>query len=266
MMFFGSSARLIGAHHLDRAGAGLVDQEAHACAGRCRARRCRCLPARSARCTSCWFSRSAVSRSAASSGRSGRRGGSCRRPHGRRCSTAGRRRRLRRTESSMQLGQARDRHAGVGGHGAAAGLASACRRSRRGGAPSTAGCAPRAWWPIRSLRRRARAAMSCTVCGLLLHAGRAAVELHQQHRRLAQRSACRAALTARTAFASSSSQRAIGTPIWMIWMVVVHRRGDAREVADRRRSPPRAAGRACSVISVITPSVPSLPTNSRVRS
>ena len=28
------------------------------------------------------------------------------------------------------------------------------------------------------------------------------------------------ALTARTALASSSSQRAIGTPIWMTWMVV----------------------------------------------
>ena len=42
------------------------------------------------------------------------------------------------------LGQARDRHAGVGAHGSGSPGASAARRSRPGGARSTAACAPRA--------------------------------------------------------------------------------------------------------------------------
>jgi hypothetical protein len=72
-------------------------------------------------------------------------------------------------------------------------------------------------------------------------------------------------LTARTALASSSSQRAIGTPIWMTWMVV---RTAASMLGNWQIAALTASGSGYrrSVISVITPSVPSLPTNSRVRS
>ena len=71
--------------------------------------------------------------------------------------------------------------------------------------------------------------------------------------------------TARTACVSSNSQRAIGMPIWMIWIVVrtaasmLGKVQVAAEIAS-------GSGYSRSVISVITPSVPSLPTISRVRS
>ena len=73
------------------------------------------------------------------------------------------------------------------------------------------------------------------------------------------------ALTATTAFRSSSSQRAIGTPTWMISIVV-----STADFASSNETIAAAtlSGRGCSfsVISVITPNVPSLPTIRRVRS
>jgi hypothetical protein len=98
--------------------------------------------------------------------------------------------------------------------------------------------------------------------GLLLHAGLAAVELHQQHRRLAQaelRGVDRAhgvrveQLAARDRHAHLDDLDGR-----------VDRRADAGR-ADRRDTA-SGSGYSFSVISVITPSVPSLPTNRRVRS
>ena len=73
------------------------------------------------------------------------------------------------------------------------------------------------------------------------------------------------ALTTRTALASSSSQRAIGTPIWIIWIVA---RTAEFTSGNWQIAALTASGSGCSlsVTSQITPSVPSLPTMSRVRS
>jgi hypothetical protein len=72
-------------------------------------------------------------------------------------------------------------------------------------------------------------------------------------------------LTARIAWASSSSQRAIGTPIWIVSMVVC----TAASMLGKKHTAALTAsgsGYSRNVTSVITPSVPSLPTNRRVRS
>ena len=72
-------------------------------------------------------------------------------------------------------------------------------------------------------------------------------------------------LTARAVRASSRSQRAIGTPIWMMAIVV-------RTATSTLGNEPTAAATASgsgygrSVISVKMPSVPSLPTDRRLRS
>ncbi len=73
------------------------------------------------------------------------------------------------------------------------------------------------------------------------------------------------ALTARTAFRSSSSQRAIGTPTCVSWMVALTAPAMSLkwQIAALTAS---GSGYSFSVTSVITPSVPSLPTNSRVKS
>ncbi len=69
----------------------------------------------------------------------------------------------------------------------------------------------------------------------------------------------------RTVLASISSTRAIGTPSWIIWMTVrtaasmLGKEHTAAEIAS-------GIGYSRSVTSVMTPSVPSLPTNRRVRS
>ena len=72
-------------------------------------------------------------------------------------------------------------------------------------------------------------------------------------------------LTAITALASISSQRAMGTPIWMIAMTVSTA---ALASSNEQMAAATLSGSGCSfsVTSVITPSVPSLPTISRVRS
>ena len=57
----------------------------------------------------------------------------------------------------------------------------------------------------------------------------------------------------------------MGTPIWMIWIVVrtaASIDGKVQVAADIASG----SGNTLSVISVITPSVPSLPTKRRVRS
>ena len=117
------------------------------------------------------------------------------------------------------LGQPRDRHAGVGGDGAAAGVQSACRRSRPCGAPSTAACAPRACWPTGSLRRRSSLGDRLHGFGLLLARRPRCRGIPSAASATSRRPSRLCALTARTAFTSSSSQRAMGTPIWMTWMV-----------------------------------------------
>ena len=73
------------------------------------------------------------------------------------------------------------------------------------------------------------------------------------------------ALTMRTLCASISSQRAIGTPSWMVWMVV---RTAASMLGNEQMAALTASGRGYrrTVTSVRTPSVPSLPTIRRVRS
>ena len=73
------------------------------------------------------------------------------------------------------------------------------------------------------------------------------------------------ALTMRTVLWSISSTRAIGTPSWMIWMVV---RTAASMLGNEQIAAEIASGSGYSrtVTSVITPSVPSLPTIRRVRS
>ena len=71
--------------------------------------------------------------------------------------------------------------------------------------------------------------------------------------------------TARTAWVSSNSQRAIGTPIWINAMVVFTAAATSgkKQIAAATLS---GSGWSFTVISVITPSVPSLPTIRRVRS
>ena len=99
--------------------------------------------------------------------------------------------------------------------------------------------------------------------GLFLDAGGRAVELHQQHGLLAQvEFAVR--LTMRTVLASISSTRAIGTPSWMVWMVVF----TASAMLGKEHTGGDTSGQRVQAHghSVITPSVPSLPTMRRVRS
>ena len=69
----------------------------------------------------------------------------------------------------------------------------------------------------------------------------------------------------RTALASINSTRAIGTPIWIMVMVV---RTAASMLGNEHTAANTASGKGYKrkVISVITPSVPSLPTIKRVRS
>ena len=69
----------------------------------------------------------------------------------------------------------------------------------------------------------------------------------------------------RTVLTSISSTRAIGTPSWMTWMVV---RTAASMLGKEQTAAEMASGSGYrrTVTSVITPSVPSLPTNRRVRS
>ena len=97
MMFFGSSARLIGAHQIDRVGTGFVDQEVHlvqpdamlAAAGAVHVEGALDeLPGSAFR---------PARARPGSPDRSDRRGGSCRRRRGRRCSAAGPRLRPLRT-------------------------------------------------------------------------------------------------------------------------------------------------------------------------
>ncbi|MNV01454.1 hypothetical protein D3C71_916550 [compost metagenome] len=73
------------------------------------------------------------------------------------------------------------------------------------------------------------------------------------------------AFTMRTVWWSMSSTRAIGTPIWMIWMVV---RTAASMLGKEQMAALTASGSGYrrTVISVMMPSVPSLPTIRRVRS
>ncbi len=69
----------------------------------------------------------------------------------------------------------------------------------------------------------------------------------------------------RTVCVSISSQRAIGMPVWMIAIAV---RTAGAIPLNQQVAAATASGRGCSssVISAMTPSVPSLPTSSRVRS
>ena len=72
-------------------------------------------------------------------------------------------------------------------------------------------------------------------------------------------------MTASIWTSSSSSIRATGTPHWMVWMTVsTAPASDSNEhtAADIASGMPYRRSR----ISVITPSVPSEPTNNRVRS
>jgi hypothetical protein len=69
----------------------------------------------------------------------------------------------------------------------------------------------------------------------------------------------------RTVCPSSSSTRAMGTPSWMIWITV----STASPMLGNEQIAAATAsgsGYRRSVASVMTPSVPSLPTNRRVRS
>ena len=119
-------------------------------------------------------------------------------------------------------------------HGAAARAGLHCRRSRRRGAPSTAACAPRA------CVAHSKSSPPCSR-GDRLH--RLGLLLRRRPRCRGTPSAasapragraCECLLTARTAFASSSSQRAIGTPTGWSGSRSCTARVDAREVADRR--------------------------------
>ncbi|MNT43959.1 hypothetical protein D3C72_1804560 [compost metagenome] len=73
------------------------------------------------------------------------------------------------------------------------------------------------------------------------------------------------ALTMRTVWWSMSSTRAIGTPSWMVWMVV---RTAASMLGNEQIAALTASGSGYrrTVIWVMMPSVPSLPTIRRVRS
>ena len=64
---------------------------------------------------------------------------------------------------------------------------------------------------------------------------------------------------------SSNSTRAMGTPSWMVWMTV---RTAASMLGKEQIAAEMASGKGYrrTVTSVITPSVPSLPTIRRVRS
>ena len=72
-------------------------------------------------------------------------------------------------------------------------------------------------------------------------------------------------LTMRTVLASMSSTRAIGTPSWMVWITV---RTAASMLGNEQTAALTASGSGYrrTVISVMMPSVPSLPTMRRVRS
>ena len=165
-----------------------------------------------------WLSFSAVPAPPVGPDRAGSRSGSCRRPHGRPGSRECRWHRLPFTDSSRQSARreigtqvsveitrqpGRDwdrREVGVVPRGPQAGAF-----FRRAG-------------PLEGCCRRVAGDLLHRL-GLLLHTGGRAVEFHQQHRLLAQLELAEDVDHAHRV-GSISSTRAIGTPSWMIWIVV----------------------------------------------
>ena len=91
------------------------------------------------------------------------------------------------------------------------------------------------------------------------------MEFEQEQRALGQAELRVARCTARTCTSSSSSIRATGMPDWIVRITASQA---AFTVGNGQMPAEMASGMPCSlsVISVMMPSVPSEPTNSRVRS
>ena len=108
------------------------------------------------------------------------------------------------------------------------------------------------------------AAISPKRLRLLGHRRFGAVEFEEQHRRFRQ-AELGMQLHARTCSASSNSMRATGMPDWMVGIAALQ---PASTEGNGQTPPEIASGMpgSFSVNSVMTPSVPSEPTISRVRS
>ena len=163
------------------------------------------------------------------------------------------------------FGEPRDRHADVGRERLRAGPQARAPPNRRRAAPARAGCAPPAWSPIRTARRRTRR-----------RSRRSARPARRPRPRVPWNSTNSVGVSGSvelgievaarlTCTSSSSSMRATGMPDWMVTMAA----SQAASTEGNGQTPAEiASGMPCSfsVSSVMTPSVPSAPTNRRVRS